>query len=321
MNTKNEYQATPQEPLQSGFGKDTTAAEALGGRELSGKIVIVTGGYSGLGLATTRVLAEAGATVIVPARTPEKAKAALAGIPRVELEALDLTDPASIDAFAQRFLNSNRQLDILVNSAGIMAAPLSRDARGYESHFATNHLGHFQLTARLWPALKLAGNARVVTVTSRAHRMGGINLEDPNFEQREYNKYIAYAESKSANALFSVALDKLGQPHGVRAFSAHPGIIVTELWRHLSDDEVSAFSAYSKTIEQGAATSVWCATSPQLDGKGGVYCEDADISLTIPANAQDALDTQGVVSWASDPELAERLWLLSEELTGVKFVN
>ena len=155
---------TEQKPLKSGFGAKTTAREVLAGRDLTGRIAMVTGGYSGVGLETTRALAEAGATVIVPARTQEKARTALASIPRVELETLELINPASIDAFAGRFLSSGRPLDILINNAGIMAPPLRRDARGYESQFATNHLGHFQLTVRLWPALKRAGSTRIVSV-------------------------------------------------------------------------------------------------------------------------------------------------------------
>ena len=324
------YTKTPQEPIPSGFGNDTTAAEALGGRDLSGKIAIVTGGYSGLGLETARVLAEAGATVIVPARTPDKARAAVAGIPRIELEAMDLLDPASIDAFAERFLASGRPLDILVNSAGIMAAPLSRDARGYESQFAVNHLGHFQLTARLWPALKQAGGARVVSVSSRALRFAGVDLEDPSYEHREYEKWQAYGQSKTANVLFAVELDRIGHAHGVRAFAVHPGTIVTDLSRHLSDDEMRAVGALDdqgrrvahdksagfKTVEQGAATNVWCAANAQLDGRGGVYCEDADIAvMTSP----DSPPGPGVVQWAVDPDIARRLWTLSEDMTGVKF--
>ena len=157
---------TEQKPLNSGFGPKTTAREVLAGIDLSEKVAVVTGGYSGVGLETTRALAEAGATVVVPARTQEKVRAALAGIPRVEIETLELIDPASIDAFAGRFLRSERSVDILINNAGIMAPPLQRDARGYESQFATNHLGHFQLTARLWPALKRAGKTRVVSLSS-----------------------------------------------------------------------------------------------------------------------------------------------------------
>ncbi|MEK5645748.1 MULTISPECIES: SDR family NAD(P)-dependent oxidoreductase [Paenibacillus] len=178
MKEDNNYQVTLQKPIHSGFGSQTTAREVLEGFDLNGKIVIVTGGYSGVGLETTRALAEAGATVIVPARTPEKALTSVAGIPRVELEELDLIKPASIEAFAQRFLDSGRQLDILINNAGIMAPPLVRDARGYESQFATNHLGHFQLTLMLWPALKKAKNARVVSVSSTGIRFGWLRFTD-----------------------------------------------------------------------------------------------------------------------------------------------
>ncbi len=311
---------TGQKPLKSGFGAKTTAREVLAGLDLTGKTAIVTGGYSGVGLETARALAEAGATVIVPARTPEKARAALTGIPRVEMETLELIDPASIDAFAGRFLESERPLDILINNAGIMAPPLRRDARGYESQFATNHLGHFQLTARLWPTLKRAGEARVVSVSSTGISFGGVDFDDPNFEQHEYDKWKAYGQSKTANALFAVGLDKRGQTHNVRAFSVHPGGIYTDLARELSAEEL-AFDGELKTPEQGAATSVWCATSPQLEGKGGVYCMDVDIAEVISDFSPQAPGQQptGVLPWAIDPDLAERLWQLSEKLTSVKF--
>jgi len=311
---------TEQKPLKSGFGAKNTAREVLAGCDLTGKIAIVTGGYSGVGLETTRALAEAGATVVVPARTREKARTALAGIPRMELETLELIDPASIDAFADRFLDSGRPLDILINNAGIMAPPLRRDARGYESQFATNHLGHFQLTARLWPALKRAGRARVVSVSSTGISFGGVDFDDPNFERREYDKWKAYGQSKTANALFAVALDKRGQAHGIRAFSVHPGGIYTDLARHLSAEEL-AFEGELKAPEQGAATSVWCATSPQLEGKGGVYCMDVDIAEAISDFTPQRLGQQptGALPWAIDPDLAERLWHLSEKMTGVKF--
>lgn len=319
-----------QKPIPSGFGPGTTAEEVIQGHDLSGTIAIVTGGYSGLGLETTRVLAGAGATVVVPVRTPEKAKLTLAGIPGVELEALDLLDPASIDAFAQRFIDSGRPLHILINSAGIMAAPLARDARGYEMQLATNHLGHFQLAARLWPALVKAGVSRVVSVSSRGHRIGGVDFADPNFENHPYDKWKAYGQSKTANVLFAVELDRRGKRQGVRAFSLHPGSILTDLARHLSDDELRGMGAldeagnpipaestsHMKTVQQGAATSVWCAVSPQLEGKGGVYCEDADIA---PVAESDDSHQPGVQDWAIDPGNALRLWELSETMTGVKF--
>jgi NAD(P)-dependent dehydrogenase (short-subunit alcohol dehydrogenase family) len=323
MLSNNKYAITPQTPIPSGFGPQTTARDVLRGQDLTGKIAIVTGGYSGVGLETTRALAEAGMTVIVPARTPDKARAAIADIPGMELEELDLIDPTSIDTFARRFLESERLLNILINNAGIMAPPLVRDARGYESQFATNHLGHFQLTGRLWPALKRARSARVVSVSSTGIRFGGVDFDDPNFERREYDKWKAYGQSKSANALFAVALDRRGQAHGVRAFSVHPGRIMTDLVRYMSNDEKRAAGVEFKTAEQGAATSVWCATSTQLEGKGGVYCMDVDIAEVIPAHAVQGLGQvlSGVLPWAIDPDLAEQLWRLSEQMTGVNFAS
>jgi NAD(P)-dependent dehydrogenase (short-subunit alcohol dehydrogenase family) len=311
---------TRQAPLHSGYGAKTTALEAISDRDLRGLTAIVTGGHAGLGLETTRVLAGAGATVIVGARSLDKARAGLAGLARAEVEALDLIEQASVDAFAERFLASGRPLHVLVNNAGIMATPLVRDRRGFESQFATNHLGHFQLTARLWPALRRANGARVVSVSSRGHAYGGVDLEDPGFERRPYDKWRAYGQSKTANALFALALDARGEAHRVRAFSLHPGAIHTELARSLSEEELQALLSSPriagttfKTPEQGAATSVWCATSAQLDGMGGVYCEDVDIAEAVSADSQA---TSGVRPWATDPDLAERLWRKSEEWTG-----
>ena len=313
-----------QAPLRSGYGALTTAREVLGQRRLDGVVAIVTGGYAGVGLETTRALAEAGATVVVPARTVNKAQAALAGLPRVEIDGLDLARPASIDEFATRFLASGRPLHLLINNAGIMATPLARDERGFESQMATNHIGHFQLTLRLWPALARANGARVVSLSSRGHARSGVDFDDPHFERRPYDKWLAYGQSKSANVLFAVALDRRGAPHGVRAFAVHPGSIVTELMRSMPAQEQEAVVAAAleispmKNAEQGAATSVWCATSPQLDGKGGLYCEDVDVARAVPA---DFPEPRGVRPWAIDPELAERLWRTSEVWTGVTFAR
>ena len=320
--------ATPQIPLHSGLTAQTTAIEALAGRDLSGRHAIVTGGYSGLGLETVRVLAGAGARVTVPARDLAAAQAALQGMAGVDVAALDLLDPASIDVFADAWLAAGAPLHMLVNSAGIMASPLRRDARGYEAQFATNHLGHFQLTARLWPALRRAHGARVVSVSSRGHVIAPVDLLDPNFLHRPYDKWQAYAQSKNANALFAVELDRRGALHGVRAFSLHPGSILTPLARHLDLDDMRRVGALDehgqvnpppesnfKTVEQGAATAVWCATSAQLDGMGGVYCEDGDIAAIMDDDGMGA----GVRRSAVDPQLARRLWALSEQMTGVAF--
>lgn len=320
LSTKKQYIRTPQEPIFSGFGKHTTAKEVLEGYDLGDKICIVTGGYSGIGLETTRALAEAGATVIVPARTIDKARVSLKDIPRVELEELDLINPDSIDSFAQRFLNSGRKLDILINNAGIVT-PLIRDSRGYESQFATNHLGHFQLTARLWTALKQARSARVICVSSSAIMFGGVDFTDPNFEQKQYDIWKAYGQAKSANALFALALDKLGYDYGIRAFSLCPGSIETHLTRDMTNEDFGEISKYPspepKTAEQGAATSVWCATSSQLEDKGGVFCSDVDIAKVVSSPQE----MPGVLPWAIDPTLAKQLWHLSEDLTGIKFTK
>jgi len=316
---------TEQKPLISGFGSRTTAEEALAGRDLRGKVAIVTGGHAGLGLETTRVLSNGGATVVIGSRDPKKAQAVVAKLKNVEVSQLDLASPSSIDRFANEFLNSNRALDLLINNAGIMATPLMRDDRGYEMQFATNHLGHFQLTARLWEVLKKSGNARVVALSSRGHSRGGVDFSDPNFNRRPYDKWAAYGQSKSANSLFAVELDKRGQEHGIRAFAAHPGGILTDLGRYMTEEDFKPFGIYRengvlkgpewlKNIEQGAATTVWCAVSPQLNNKGGVYCEDCDIAPMVPA---DSKLNSGVRPWAVDKAAAEALWILSEKLSPI----
>ncbi|WP_420991726.1 oxidoreductase [Cupriavidus sp. 30B13] len=326
---------TEQQPIGSGFGPASTASEVIAGIDLSGKTAIVTGGYSGLGRETARVLRAAGARVLVPARDVERARTALSGID-AEVEPMDLLDPASIDAFAARFLAAGQPLHILVNSAGIMAVPaLTRDARGYECQFATNHLGHFQLASRLLPALRQAGGARVVSVSSLGHRYSPVVFDDPNFERRPYDPWSAYGQSKTANILFAVALDARGRGDGIRAFSLHPGAIVdTGLGKYLSREQLVAAgvldasgnpirdpSRQLKTVEQGAATSVWCATSPRLDGMGGVYCENVEVAALMAEQPQrmemrDAMRLTGVMPYAVDPAAAERLWALSEDLLG-----
>jgi NAD(P)-dependent dehydrogenase (short-subunit alcohol dehydrogenase family) len=316
--------STPQHKIHSGFGYRTTAAEVLEGIDLTGRLAVVTGGYSGLGLETTRALVGAGATVVVPARRPDAAREALAGLERVEVDELDLADLDSVHAFAERFLESGRSIDMLINNAAIMACPETRVGPGWEAQFATNHLGHFTLTNLLWPALVADGGARVVALSSRGHKRSGIRFDDLQFEHG-YDKWQAYGQAKSANVLFAVHLDALGQDAGVRAFAVHPGGILTPLQRHLTREEMVGYGWIDedgnakfefKTPEQGAATATWAATSPQLIGMGGVYCEDCDIAEPTNPNA-DTADQSGVDAHAIDPEIASKLWTVSAQLTGV----
>jgi NAD(P)-dependent dehydrogenase (short-subunit alcohol dehydrogenase family) len=316
--------STPQRPIGSGFGYRSTAAEVVAGVGLSGTTAIVTGGYSGLGLETVKALAGAGADVVVPARRPEHARQQLEGV-EAEVDELDLSDLVSVRSFAQRFLDSGRGLGIQINNAAVMACPEARVGPGWESQFATNHLGHFVLTNLLWPALVDGGGARVIALTSTGHKISPIRFDDINFETTPYDKWVAYGQAKTADALFAVQLDALGQVHGVRAFAVHPGGILTPLQRHLPQEEMVAAGWISedgvpdermKTPEQGAATSTWAATSPQLEGMGGVYCEDCDIAQ--PTDPDDPMRRyRGVDAHAVDRDAAARLWDVSAEMTGV----
>ncbi|MGW7003200.1 SDR family NAD(P)-dependent oxidoreductase [Streptomyces sp. NPDC054933] len=312
---------TQQHKIDTGFGARSTTSDVLRDIDLSGKLAIVTGGYSGLGLETTRALARAGAHVVVPARRRATAQEAVNGIDGVEVEELELTDLDGVRTFADRFLASGRGIDMVINNAGIMACPETRVGPGWEAQFATNHLGHYALVNRLWPAIA-RGGARVVSVSSNGHQLSDVHWDDVHFAHG-YDKWQAYGQAKTANALFAVHLDALGRNAGVRAFSVHPGTIRTQLARYMSQEELaeltatigaSATNSGWKTPEQGAATQVWAAASPQLEGKGGVYCEDCDIAG--PA-AKDTVLGSGVSAWATDPERAARLWRLSAELTGV----
>jgi NAD(P)-dependent dehydrogenase (short-subunit alcohol dehydrogenase family) len=300
-----------QHKIGSGFGFHSTADEVLAGIDLSGKLAIVTGGYSGIGLPTTTALAKAGAHVVVPARRPELARRAV----DAEVDELDLSDLASVRAFADRFLASGRRIDILITNAGIMRTPETRVGPGWELQFATNHLGHFVLVNRLRPAF--TDGTRVVSVSSAGHHRSDIRWDDIHFDREPYDPRLAYGQSKTANALFAVHLNALG----TQAFSVHPGKIYTPLQRHLShrekvdsgwiDEEGNLIDPTFKTPEQGAATQVWAATSPQVSAMGGLYCEDVDVAELRDANP----DFAGVRPYAVDPESARRLWTLSEELT------
>lgn len=323
------YQGAMQKPIGSGFTAQSTSHEVVKGIDLTGKIAIVTGGNTGIGLETTNTLASAGATVIVPARDMEKARQNLDGIANVEIEKMDLLDPDSINEFTEKFIASGRPLHILINNAGIMWVPFRKDKRGIESQLATNHLSHFQLTAKLWPALKRANGARIINVSSQGHQFAPFNFEDPNFSHREYETLQAYGQSKTASNLFALELDNQAKKYNVRAYSLHPGSIGgTELGREAplelfqnmgfldaDGNMLPEIVASLKTIPQGAATTLWCATSPLLNDIGGVYCEDSEIAVL----ASDQEMSKGVKGYSLDQTNAKHLWTLSEELTGIKF--
>lgn len=329
---QNNYQGALQKPIDSGFNATATANDVIKGIDLTGKIAIVTGGNAGIGLETTKTLAAAGATVVVPVRDMRKAVQNLKGVANVELAIMDLMDPVSIDAFAENFLASGSALHLLINNAGIMWVPLRRDNRGIESQLATNYLGQFHLTARLWPALKKTNGVRVINVSSHGHHFAPFNFDDPNFLHREYETLQGYGQSKTASNLFTLELDSLGKAYNVRAYSVHPGSIGgTELAREAPIELFQKLGFYDaqgnilpevaaslKTIPQGAATTVWCATSPMLNDLGGVYCEDADIAMLVDERSGSS-NTSGVRLYSLDEANAKKLWTLSEEMTGVTF--
>lgn len=314
-----------QVPTNSGFHAKNTGAEVLVDIELTGKTAIVTGGYSGIGIETTRALANKGVTVIVPVRSPEKAAANLADIQGdVRTAPLDLGDLASVRSFGDSMLSELTQLDLLINNAGIMACPETRIGPGWEMQFGVNHIGHFALTQKLMPLLQKTQGARVVVLTSTGHKLSGIRWDDVHYEKDAYDKWQAYGQSKTANALFANALARRLKESGGHAFSVHPGGILTPLQRHLAKEEMIAMGWIDengepseiakdlfKTPEQGCSTTLWAATSPKLEGKTGVYCEDCDVASPTDTDAPTARYI-GVNEHACNDEFAEKLWAMSE---------
>ncbi len=316
-----------QQRVGSPFHAKSTGAEVLAGIDLSGKVAIVTGGYSGIGLETTRALAGAGAKVIVPVRDPAKAADALAGVVGdVSSAALDLGKLASVRRFAADMAGNLSRLDILINNAGIMACPEARVGPGWEAQFGTNHLGHMALTLGLMDLLQRTAGARVVALSSTGHKRSGIRWDDVHFATAPYDKWDAYGQSKSANALFANALSRRLAPLGGLTFSVHPGGIFTPLQRHLTVEETTMLGWTNadgtpselakrgfKTPEQGCSTSLWAATSPLLNGKPGVYCEDCEVAVpTDPASPMARY--AGCEAHICDDEGAERLWAMSEAM-------
>lgn len=305
------------------FGFDSTTDEVIAGIDLAGRTAVVTGASGGLGVETARALAAAGARVMIGCRDVTRGEAAAeeirssTGNGAVRVAALDLVDDDSVRAFAEQVRSVYDELNILINNAGVMACPLTRTERGWELQFATNHVGHFLLTRSLLPLLEAGAPSRVVCLSSAGHTRGAVDFADLHYNSRPYDKWEAYGQSKTANALFAVALDARHGSAGIRAFAVHPGAIITDLGRHLLEADIVEIGANIearaggfKQVPAGAATSVWAATAPELEGKGGLYLEDCSISA--PAGTPGV--TTGYLDYALDPELAERLWVATERL-------
>lgn len=317
--------STPdQRPLGSGFDATSTAADVLAGVDLTGRTALVTGGYAGIGLEIVRALVWAGAHVLAPARRPDEARRALEGLAGVEVAEMDLSDQRQVASYAADVVAGGRSLDLVIDNAGIMALPETRTAQGWEMQLATNHLGHFALINHLWPVI--ADGARVVSVSSSGHSYSPMRWDDPWLET-DYDKWLAYGQSKTANVLFAVGLDARGRERGVLACSVHPGAILTNLGKHLTEEDVAELMAPDadgkvaipefKTPEQGAATAVWAATSPLLVDHGGAYLVDCDVAPWAADDEDGGSDSRGVKRYAVDPEEAERLWAWSAATTGV----
>ncbi len=316
-----------QAPTKSRFHAKSDGHEVIADLALAGKTAIVTGGYSGIGLETVRSLVSKGVDVIVPVRSPEKAATALAEIDgEVKTVPMDLADLGSVRSFGDAMVGQLGKLDLLINNAGIMACPETRVGPGWESQFGVNHMGHFALTKALLPLLEKTPGARVVALSSTGHKITDVRWEDIQFENDAYDKWQAYGQAKTANALFANALSRRLRDSGGLAFSVHPGGIFTPLQRHLPKEEMIALGWLGedgepselakqgfKTPEQGCSTTLWAATAAALEGKPGVYCEDCDIAA--PTNKDDATARYvGVDPHACSDESAEKLWSISEAL-------
>ncbi|MFN4020178.1 MAG: SDR family NAD(P)-dependent oxidoreductase [Erythrobacter sp.] len=313
----------------STFGWHSTTDEVLAERDLSGLTVFITGANSGLGQETARAMAAKGAHVVLAGRDSARLDAAVAAIretvPEAALETItiDLASLESIRAATSRARQRFERIDILINNAGVMATPFLHTRDGFEMQLGTNHLGHFAMTAELMPLIGRGTARRIVNLSSRGHFMGPVRFDDPNFERGPYDPWASYGQSKTANILFSVGLEMRFAVLGIHAYAVHPGGIQTNLGRHMTEEMIATLMARVtgqdsgfrwKSIAQGAATSCWAATAPEIEGQGGVYCEDCHVAAT-----DDQSTSNGVRSYALNPSFADQLWKLSEELTGARF--
>ena len=313
----------------SDFGWASTTDEVLEGKDLSGKTVFVTGGNSGLGQETGRAMAAKGAHVVLAGRDQAKLDAAISAIkdgqPDANVDTIicDLSSLERVRACGKEANERFDKIDLLINNAGVMACPLTKTTDGFEMQFGTNHIGHFELTRQLMPLVEAGNDKRIVNLSSRGHFIAPANLDDPNFENATYDPWLRYGQSKTSNVLFSVGLEDRFAAKGIHAYAVHPGGIDTNLGRHLTEEQAEALvqrvttsdpDFQWKSIPQGAATSVWAATAEELEGKGGVYCEDCGV-----AEIDNESPNKGVRSYALDKASADRLWAISEEMVGESF--
>ncbi len=317
--------AKNQKPLGTGLGLHTTATEVMEGVRLDGKTAVVTGGYSGLGIEVVKALLSAGAEVVAPARDKRKADEAFAsaGLAIATVE-MDLANLTSVYEAAAEIGDSHNSVDLLFNNAGVMACPETRIGPGWEYQFAVNHIGHFVFTRELMPYLLNGAGARVVTTSSVGHKRSRIRWDDIHFKKEPYDKWLAYAQSKTANALFALELNNRRDKDGVKSFSVHPGPVLTPIMRHITEEELIGMGwkqpngkltdeaqGFIKSPSTGAATLLWAATSPLLENRGGEYCEDCDIAAMSTPEAPRWVN---VAEWAVDDDDAKRLWAMTEEM-------